>query len=67
MLERLKYKDNRYNVDGQHRDVITMHGEGKANIYICYKSSSATSWKKNHTKNLKMSRETLNVLRKMQN
>ena len=37
MLERSKYKDNGYNVDGQHRDVITMHGEGKANIYICYK------------------------------
>ena len=48
MLERSKYKDNGYNVDGQHRDVITMHGEGKANIYICYKSSSATSWKKSY-------------------
>ena len=30
---------------------------GEANKYVCYKSSSAFSHKKNHTKNSKMNRD----------
>ena len=54
-----------YNANDRRRDDVAVCRGGRMNKYDCYKSSCATSCKKNQIKNSKMNGEIMSSLRKM--